>query len=146
MHTRARARFFATKQSSARFCLVCARVCTDLYEKSLDNSLLSYWYKSQVSLRSDLSLRRYLQNNTDVYLILIFLCFVNIFWIFASKFHSNLKIMQIFLVFLETQFQNVTILLEKSYISQLTACNTARVCSSNFFTFIMKHPYISGSM
>ena len=62
------------------------------------------------------------------------------FWIFASKFHSNFKFMQIFLEFLETQFQNVTILLEKIYLSQLTACIIARVCSSNFFTFIMKHP------
>ena len=48
--------------------------------------------------------------------------------------------MQIFLEFLETQFQNVTILLEKIYLSQLTACIIARVCSSNFFTIIMKHP------
>ena len=47
---------------------------------------------------------------------------------------------EIFLEFLETQFQNVTILLEKIYLSQLTACIIARVCSSNFFTFIIKHP------
>ena len=31
----------------ARLRLVCARVCTDLYEKSFDNSQLSYKYKSQ---------------------------------------------------------------------------------------------------
>ena len=31
------------------YAFVCVRVCTDLYEKSLDNSLLSYEFKSQIS-------------------------------------------------------------------------------------------------
>ena len=122
-HTRqkyARTHFIASKRTRSHLRLLCARVCTDLYEKSFDNSLLSYEYKSKISLRSELVLRRYLQNNTDVWLILNFLCFFNICWIFASKFHSNLKLMQIFLDYLETQFQNVTILLEKIYLSQLT--------------------------
>ena len=44
---------------------------------------------------------------------------------------------------METEFQNVTILLEKIYLSQLTACIIALVCSSKFFTIIMKHPVLS---
>ena len=45
-----------------RFCFVCARMCTDLYQKIFGGSLLCWELKSQVSLRSDLPLRRYLQN------------------------------------------------------------------------------------
>ena len=45
--------------------VVCARVCTDLYDKKFGSSLQSYVLKFQISLRSERSLRRYLQNNTD---------------------------------------------------------------------------------
>ena len=38
----ARARFVATNSARASLCLVCMRMCTDLYEKSFDYSLLSY--------------------------------------------------------------------------------------------------------
>ena len=31
------------------YAFVCMPVCTELYEKSLDNSLLSYEFKSQIS-------------------------------------------------------------------------------------------------
>ena len=71
--------FVATKRASARLRLVCPLVCTDLYEKSFDNSLLSYKYKSQISLISELSLRRYLQNNTDYFSNLNFQCISTIF-------------------------------------------------------------------
>ena len=39
----------ATNRASARLRLVCPLVYTDLYEKSFDNSLLSYEFKSQIS-------------------------------------------------------------------------------------------------
>ena len=38
----------AAKRAHARLQIVCARVCMDLYEKSFDDSLLSYEYKSQI--------------------------------------------------------------------------------------------------
>ena len=41
--------FVATKRASARLRLVCPGVCTDLYEKSFDDSLLSYEYSSNIS-------------------------------------------------------------------------------------------------
>ena len=44
-----RARFVATKRACARLRLLCAGMCTDCYEKSFDNSLLSYEMKSQIS-------------------------------------------------------------------------------------------------
>ena len=43
------ARFIATKRAHVRLRLVCAQMCTDLYEKSFDDSLLPYEYKSQIS-------------------------------------------------------------------------------------------------
>ena len=43
------ARFAVTKRAHTHLRLLCAGVCTDLYEKSFDNSLLSYEYKSQIS-------------------------------------------------------------------------------------------------
>ena len=46
---RARARFAAMKRARASFCLVYTRLCTDLYEKFYDISLLSYEFKSQIS-------------------------------------------------------------------------------------------------
>ena len=36
-------------QAHTRGVNVCARVCMDLYEKSFDDSLLSYEHKSQIS-------------------------------------------------------------------------------------------------
>ena len=74
-----RARFVETKHARARLRLVSARVCTDLYEKLFDDSLLPYEDKSQISYRSEFSLRRYLQNNTEICLILNFLCILHIF-------------------------------------------------------------------
>ena len=44
-----RARFVATNRARARLRLMCAHFCTDLYENSFDDSLLSYEYKSQIS-------------------------------------------------------------------------------------------------
>ena len=44
-----RARFVETKHARARLRLVSARVCTDLYEKLFDDSLLPYEDKSQIS-------------------------------------------------------------------------------------------------
>ena len=42
-------RFIATKRAHVRLRLVSARVCTDLYEKLFDDSLLPYEDKSQIS-------------------------------------------------------------------------------------------------
>ena len=58
----------------------------------------SDWPPYKISWRSELSLRRYLQNNTGVCLILNFQCILHIFMIWASKFLKNWKIVQIFLV------------------------------------------------
>ena len=44
------------------------------------------------------------------------------------------------LEFLDAQFQNVRISLEKVHLSQLTYCILARVWSSNIFLIIMNHP------
>ena len=92
MHTRAhtkpkcaRARFVATKRARARLRFVCARVCMDLYQKKFGSSLLSYELKFQISLRSELSLQRYLQNCTDFQKSSIF----NVFSIFSQLFASK---------------------------------------------------------
>ena len=44
-----RARFVSTKRKRAHLRLLCVRVCTNLYEKSFDNSLLSYEHRSKIS-------------------------------------------------------------------------------------------------
>ena len=103
-----------------RLQLVCAHLCTDLHEIVFGGQLLSCEHKHKISLWSEISLRRYLQNNTDV--ILNFQCILHIFTIWASKFWPNLKNTWNSLEFLEAQFQNVRISLEKVHLSQLTAC------------------------
>ena len=92
MHTRAhtkrkraRARYVATKRACARLRSVCARVCMDLYQKKVVGSLLSYELKFQISLRSELSLQRYLQNCTDFKKSSIF----NVFSIFSQLIASK---------------------------------------------------------
>ena len=45
----ARLRFVDTKRARAHLRLLCVRVCTNLYEKSFDNSLLSYEHRSKIS-------------------------------------------------------------------------------------------------
>ena len=44
-------------------------VCKDLYETLFGGSSLPFELKFQISWKSDLLLRRYLQNNTDICLI-----------------------------------------------------------------------------
>ena len=92
MHTRAHtrrkrscARLVTTKWVRARLRLVYACVCTDLYEKFVGSSLLSYKLKFQILLRSELSLRRYLQNHTLFKKLSIF----NVFSIFSQLYAST---------------------------------------------------------
>ena len=84
-HKRSRARFVATKRACARFVFVCASVCMDLYQRKFGISLLSYELKFQISLRSELSLQRYLQNCTDFQKSSIF----NVFSIFSQLLASK---------------------------------------------------------
>ena len=53
-------------RARAQKCVMPARVCKDLYEIFYGSSLVSYKLKFQISWRSELWLRRYLQNNNDV--------------------------------------------------------------------------------
>ena len=75
MHTRAprrrkpvRAHFVARTfyHAHVRKRVVHRCVCTDLYKTFCGSSLVSYELKFQISWRSELWLRRYLQNNNDV--------------------------------------------------------------------------------
>ena len=69
----------------ARLCLVRAHLCTDLHKIWNLSLHHSNWPPYKISWRSELSLRRYLQNNTGVCLILIF----NAFCIYSWFEHQN---------------------------------------------------------
>ena len=72
-----------------------AHLFTNLYIIWNSISKDSIWPPHKISWRSKLSLRRYLQNNTGVCLILNFQFILHIFPIWASKFLKNWKIFQI---------------------------------------------------
>ena len=59
--SRTRAHVFRAR---LRFVRECA--CTDLYQNFFECSFISYELKFQILLRSEHSLRRYLQNSTDI--------------------------------------------------------------------------------
>ena len=76
--------------------LLCAHLCTDLHKIWNLSSQDSIWPPHKYSWRCELSLRRYLQNNTGDCLILNFQCILHIFTIWASKICPNLKLLRIF--------------------------------------------------
>ena len=90
--------------------VVHAHGCTDLYQTFCGSSLVSYELKFQISWRSKLWLRRYLQNNTGVYWIL---CILHIFKVLV-KFENTWNSLEFF----EAQFQNVRISLENYILLQ----------------------------
>ena len=78
-------------------------------------------------------MQRYLQNNTDICLILDFLCILHIFKILASN-SPEIKNTQHFLEFFETIFENV----QSSWKIDLLQL-TAWVYSSNLWSIILNH-------
>ena len=94
------------KQTSLLFCKYLANKSSDLFEIFYSIQLLSCELNFKISKWSRLLLRRYLQNNTDVCLILNFQCNLHNFKIWASKFKPNLKNTWNSLEFLQALFQN----------------------------------------
>ena len=142
-HTRhkcARARFIATKRARSCLCLVCAHVCTNLYEKSFDNSLLSCEYKSQISLRSELSLRRYSQNNTVNCLILNFQCIMHFFTVLPLKSLQMWIFTDWLWNFLETRYKNGLGNKGRWHHFKLTGYLLTNVVTWYFPKIINKHP------
>ena len=85
-------RTLTIKRAHARLKLVHAHLCTNLHKILNLSSQDSIWPPHKISWRSELSLRRYLQNNTGVCLILNFQCILPIFTIWASKFLKHWKL------------------------------------------------------
>ena len=102
----ARARFIAAKRARARLRLVCAHVCTDLNKKCCGICLLSYECKCQISKRSELSLRRYLQNNNDFLKIINFQYILHISTVLLLQSLRRWIITEWLWNFFETRYQN----------------------------------------
>ena len=92
----------------AHWRLVRAHLCTNLHEIFHLSLQDSDWPPHKISWRSKLSLRRYLQNNTGVCLILNFQCILHIFTIWASKFLKNWQFFWILPMFFKANLKMYT--------------------------------------
>ena len=90
-------------------------------------------------------MRRYLQNNTDVCLILNFLCILPIFKILSLQHIQTVKIIESILEFLEAIYQNVTLSGEKWHLPYIIVCLLTGEIHWYFYSVIKKHPVAPAS-
>ena len=94
----------------------------------------------KISWRSKLLLRRYLQNNTDVCLILNIQCIFTNIQNTSPPTHQSVKIILNLLEFLETIYKNVRISGEKGDLSHFVGSLLARVIRSKLISVQLDHP------
>ena len=120
--------------------LVRSHLFTDLPEIPNLSSQDSIWQPHKISWRSELFLRRYLQNNTDVCLILNIQCIFTNIQNTSPPTHQSVKIILNLLEFLETIYKKVRISGEKRDLSHFVGSLLARVIRSKLISVQLDHP------
>ena len=115
-------------------------LCTDIHEIQNLSLQDSNWLTHKISWRSELLLWRYLQNNTDVCLILNIQCIFTNIQNTSPPTHQSVKIILNLLEFLETIYKNVRISGEKGDLSHFVGSLLARVIRSKLISVQLDHP------